>query len=113
MLSACTEKNSGTEKEDLDGSIVLSVDKSVIKCDGAEKATFSVILTDSEGKKHDVTSSSDIYSGTTQDLLGEKTFSTTKSGEYSFYAMHGLSISPEIKVTATDNIVDLPEDSKD
>lgn len=110
MLSACTEKNSDTEKEDLDGSIVLSVDKSVIKCDGTDKATFSVILTDSEGKKHDVTSSSDIYSGTTQNLLGEKTFSTTKGGEYSFYAMHGLSISPEIKVTATENIVDLPED---
>lgn len=113
MLSACTEKDSGTEKEDLEGTIALYADKSVIKCDGTDKATFSVILTDSEGKKHDVTSSSDIYSDTTQDLLGEKTFSTTKSGEYSFYAMYGLSISSEIKVTAIDNIVEVPADPQE
>ncbi len=110
FISACTDKGSETQNENLTGSIVLSVDKPVIKCDGTDKATFSVILTDSEGKKHDVTSSSDIYSNATQALLEGNVFTTIKSGEYTFYAMYGLSISPEIKVSATTEIVKIPAD---
>lgn len=113
ITAACTGNDPEAPSEELVGSIELSVDKSLIKCDGSDKATFSVILTDSNGKEHDVTSSSDIYSNATQAMLDGNTFVTTESGEYSFYAMYGLSISKEIKVTAIDNIVDLPADPQE
>ena len=110
FISACTETGPKTQNEHLVGSIILSVDKPIIKCDGSDKASFSVILTDNEGKKHDVTSSSEIYSNASQALIEGNTFTTTKTGEYSFYAMYGLSISPEIKVNALSEIVEIPAD---
>ena len=113
LFSACVQNGDEQQNADLKGSIILSVDKPVIRCDGADVATFSVILTDEQGKKHDVTQTADIYSGNARVQMTGNRFSTSEEGEYSFYAMYGLSISPEIKVTAAMNDSAIPADPQE
>lgn len=91
------------------GEIELSVDKSEIKADGQQVATFTVTL-DVDGKKSDVTSKSDIYCLTTEKAVGT-TFSTTEAQSYEFIAMYGELTSKSVKVEATK--VDGPDNPDD
>lgn len=86
------------EGEDLD--VTLETDVTSIPADGQTYVTFTVY----EGNA-DVTSESVIYDFKTgQPLLGNM-FSTSRAGEYSFYAKYGAKKTDVVKVVAEDVVV--------
>ena len=92
------------EKTDLVGVITLHADKDLIKADGAYASNLTVMLTDSHGVQHDVTSDVEIYCEG-QDLpISNPVFTTSEEGEYVFYAMRGFDISNSVTVRSVSSL---------
>lgn len=97
-------------KTDLVGVITLHADKDLIKADGTYASNLTVMLTDSHGVQHDVTSDVEIYCEG-QDLpISNPVFTTSEEGEYVFYAMRGFDISNSVTVRSVKGMPDLPSD---
>jgi hypothetical protein len=80
--------------------IVLKVDKDVIKCDGSDVATFTVVTDEGEVVKDGVK----FYSGMEEvDIEGFR-FSTTKAGEHSFWASYKTFNSNSVLIKAINTV---------
>ncbi len=97
----------------ISGDIVLTSDVSQIRSDGTDAVTFTVIVTDAEGKEHDVTEYAEIYVDSSKEPMATNVFVTEQEGDYMFYAIYGLSVSDEIKVTAINDMPELPADPQE
>lgn len=97
----------------IEGPIVLTSDTDQIRSDGADAVTFTVTVTDSEGKNHDVTRYAEIYVDSSSQPLSTNVFTTDKEGDYLFYAIYGLSLSDELKVSAINDMPELPADPQE
>lgn len=109
----CSEKPAEeAEKEDgnLSGSLALESDKTLICSDGSDAVTFTVTITGEDGKVTDITDKAEIYFSKTDELLEGNRFTTTESGEYTFYAAYGLNISKDVNITALEVIPEIPTD---
>lgn len=113
VLNSCDNTSAPEEVPVIQGDIVLTADTDQIRSDGSDAVTFTVTVTDSEGKEHDVTKYAEIYVDSQLHALSTNIFTTDKEGEYVFYAIYGLSISEEIKVTAINDMPDLPADPQE
>lgn len=111
VLNSCDNTSAPEEVPVIQGDIVLTSDTDQIRCDGTDAATFTVTVTDSEGKKHDVTQYAEIY--VDSQALSTNVFTTDKEGDYVFYAIYGLSISEEVKITAINDMPELPADPQE
>lgn len=91
-LASCTENDDPTTAK----GIVLKVDKDVIKCDGSDVATFTV-LTD-EGKV--VTEGITFYSGMEEVAMSGSKFTASVAGEYTFWASYKTFNSNSVTIKA-------------
>ena len=64
LLSACNPDDSIKEIPDIQGEVELLADRDQLRNDGMDAITFTVIVTDGEGTRHDVTEYSEIYEST-------------------------------------------------
>ena len=90
MLISCGEKmgggsGSGSTSGIQTASLQLVVDKDVIQSNGTDVATFQVLY---DGL--DVTSEATLYDED-RNLISQKTFTATESGDYKFFARYGTS----------------------
>lgn len=108
VLISCEPSDKPKDKE---GVIAISVDNAVIKADGRYGAELKVTILDTKGETIDITSEADIYCEGDDLPLDNPVFTTTKPGEYSFYAVYGFEISENITVKAVDGVMDLPADT--
>lgn len=97
----------------IQGQIVLTSDVEQIRCDGTDAVTFTVTVTDADGKEHDVTEYSQIYETGTKWLMADGQFTTDADGEYVFYAVYGLALSNELSIKAVNDIPELPADPQE
>lgn len=91
-VASCTENDDPTTAN----GIVLKVDKDVIKCDGSDVATFTV-LTD-EGKV--VTEGITFYSGMEEVAMSGSKFTASVAGEYTFWASYKTFNSNSVTIKA-------------
>ena len=112
-FSSCGDTAGIEDVPVIQGDIVLTSDVNQIHADGVDSVTFTVTVTDSEGKEHDVTGYSEIYVNSSKEPLSENIFVTEQEGDYVFYAIYGLSVSDEIKVIAINDMPELPADPKE
>lgn len=96
----CTETSEEPEKEkeNLEGQVTLSADRTIIR---------------SDGKTTDITDKAEIYFSKTDRLMEGSRFSTTESGEYFFYAAYGLKLSEEVHISALSVIPEVPADPQE
>lgn len=111
----CTETSEEPEKEkeNLEGRVTLSADRTIIRSDGKDAAIFSVTIKGSDGKTTDITDKAEIYFSKTDRLMEGSRFSTTESGEYFFYAAYGLNLSEEVHISALSVIPEVPADPQE
>lgn len=112
-LVGCSDSDNTGDPDPLpsgDGMITLSADKQLIAADGVEKVTFTAIFTDPQGNTRNVTSSVEIYYEGNETPIEGNTFVATQAGEYSFYALYGLLVSNDVKVTVVGELGELPAD---
>lgn len=106
----CAKDPNDSENESGDGgktevtSITIRADRDVIKCDGKDAATLSVIAQDGTVLKEDLTFYDSNYNEVTLDNFK---FSTNKEGEYSFWAAYKTSNSGTITIKAIN--ADIPD----
>lgn len=91
-LSSCTEENKPTTAN----GIELKVDKDVIKCDGSDAATFTVVTNEGEVVTEGVT----FYSGMEEVSMDNFKFTTSATGEYSFWASYKTFNSNSVTIKA-------------
>lgn len=111
--ASCGEPASQGPAPVISGPVTLECDKDKLRCDGADAVSFTVTVTDEEGRQHDVTEYAEIYDKATHDVVTEGKFSTEVEGVYTFYAVYGLSLSNEVVVRAVDEIPVLPADPQE
>lgn len=109
LFQACSSHVDEPEKI-VPGSIVLLADNEIIRADGNHESVFTVLLTDENGEQLDVTSFSDIYMVGNDVSMPSPCFSSTEGGEYTFYAVYGFAVSPEVVVRAAEGLSYLPSD---
>lgn len=90
----------GTNPE---GKLVLSASASFINNDGRDAAVFTVRMGDT-----DITDKAKIYLG--NDVFAGTSFTTTKVGDYTFFASYEGEISDKITIKAIAGIPDIPDD---
>lgn len=106
-----TPDNPSTNGGTLSGEVVLRATEQIIRADGVDATTFSVLLTDSQGVMHDVTSESEIYCDGSDTPLASSQFASTQEGVYVFYAIYGFSTTQnDVEVRVTNDIPELPTD---
>ena len=110
ILFGCDGKQDGVS--DAVNKVSLYADNEVIKADGSYSAKLTVIYTDDQGVKHDVTSESDIYYDGSDMPLATPEFKTTEEATYEFYAIYGFDISNTVSVRAVKGIPALPADEE-
>lgn len=89
---SCTEDDTPTTAN----GIMLKVDKDVIKCDGIDAATFTVVT--DEGKV--VTEGITFYSGMEEVAMAGSKFTATTAGEYTFWASYKTFNSNSVTIKA-------------
>lgn len=94
-----------TEKPTTATGITLKVDKDVIKCDGTDAATFTVITDEGEV----VTDGVKFYSGMEEVEMPGFKFTTAKEGEYSFWASYKTFDTSKFPVTIKAITTTVPE----
>ncbi|MBQ8272021.1 MAG: Omp28-related outer membrane protein [Tidjanibacter sp.] len=95
------------------GEVLLRATTKIIRADGVDATVFSVLVTDSQGVMHDVTSEAEIYYEGNDTPLAEPQFASSEEGTYVFYAVHGFSTSTnDITVRVANGIGELPEDAE-
>ena len=104
----------GSEGEEpvtiIEGEVSLIADSDQVRSDGVDFITFTVEVTGTDGVRHDVTAHAEIYLESSGSPLSSNVFVTENEGEYIFYAVYGLKVSEEVKVTAIDDVPELPAD---
>ena len=98
-----------TEKPTTASGITLRVDKDVIKCDGTDAATFTVITDEGEVVTEGVT----FYSGMEEVEMPGFKFTTAKEGEYSFWASYKTFDTSKFPVTIKAITTTAPEVAAD
>lgn len=112
VLVACEGQGpNGGGDGNLSGSITLLADRTLIRANGSDSASLTVLLTDDSGMIHDVTADAEIYCGEATEPMAAATFTTSSAGDFSFYALYGIAISNDLEVKAVAGISDLPADS--
>lgn len=91
--------------EVLDGKLMLSASASFINNDGQDASIFTVKKGDT-----DITNKAKIYLNNA--VFEGVSFSTTKVGDYTFFATYDGEISDKITVKVIEGIPDLPEDTQ-
>ncbi len=110
-LVACEGQGpDGGGDENLYGSITLLADRTLIRANGSDSASLTVLLTDDSGMIHDVTANAEIYCGDSTEPMATTSFTTPSAGKFSFYALYGMEISNDLEVKAVAGISDLPAD---
>lgn len=95
------------------GDVLLRATTKIIRADGVDATVFSVLVTDSQGVMHDVTSEAEIYYEGNDTPLATPEFASAQEGIYVFYAVHGFSTSTnDVKVRVANGIGELPEDAE-
>lgn len=98
-----------TEEPTTATGITLKVDKDVIKCDGTDAATFTVITDEGEVVTDGVT----FYSGMEEVEMPGFKFTTAKEGEYSFWASYKTFDTSKFPVTIKAITTTAPEVAAD
>lgn len=95
----------------INGEVLLRATSTIIRANGVDATTFSVLVADSKGMMHDVTAQSEIYCEGNSEPIAEPKFSSQQVGEYVFYAVYGYTTSQsDVVVRVTDGIGELPAD---
>lgn len=112
LCGSCEGQQSGVEGDDtqLEGAISIITDRNIIRTNGSDYATLTILLTDSQGVIHDISSEAEIYCGEDTTPLATPTFATTTEGSYEFYALYGFEVSNSVNIKAVDGIADIPAD---
>ncbi len=114
VFAACSDSEdvttSGQPGPSGEGKLTFEVNKSYIKADGEDRATFRLLLLDGNGYTHDVTSEAEIYCEGSPEALPQASFASTTEGEFTFYAIYKLRSSNTVKVSAVNGIEELPAD---
>lgn len=116
MLTACAacegEPSNGDENDEfLSGSISLLSNHDIIRSNGTDEATLTVLLTDDGGIIHDVTAQAEIYLSTSEEPMAGNKFATSQEGRHTLYALYGLAVSNNLEIKAVGGISDTPTDS--
>lgn len=115
-VALCGCEGSSSEGPDNSGEIpstgllTLYSNKPIIRANGTEQALFTAILTDTQGKHHDVTAQTEIYLDGSSTPLAQPAFSSSEMGRYQFYAVSGFNVSKSIEVEAVEGILELAAD---
>lgn len=113
LVAGCsgqTDPEGEADTDYLSGKVSLNMDRDIIRADGNDSATMSVMLTDDRGVVHDVTADADIYCLGSDAPLDRPAVSLSESGIYTYYAVYGLGVSDNIVLTAVDGLDALPDD---
>lgn len=114
VLTACSDSedaNSGNQSDPSGGGkLTFEVNKSYIKADGTDQATFRLLLRDNNGYTHDVTPEAEIFCAGNPEPLAGAVFTSTTEGDFSFHAIYKRRNSNTVKVSAVNGIKDLPAD---
>lgn len=112
FILACTAACTGNSGSDEDtageaGTLVLKASATYIENNGTDAATFTVL----KGEK-DVTAQAAIYQkkGSTFEQFNGTTFTSTTTGEYSFFASYNGEMSASITVVVTSGMLEVPAD---
>ncbi len=114
LLIGCEGTPDGTTDDGgtLSGEVQLRTTRDILRANGEDFTTFTVLLTDRNGLMHDVTAQSEIYCEGNSEPLAEPKFSSQQAGEYLFYAVYGYATSQsDVVVKVTNGIGELPTDS--
>ncbi len=113
LLVGCEGQNPDNEGEGtkLEGEISLLSNRSIIRANGTDAATLTVLLTDKSGMIHDVTSEAEIYDEAGSDPLSSHIVTASANATCKIYAIYGLAISNTVTIEAVSGIADLPADS--
>lgn len=103
--------NNGDDDTLLEGEISLLSNRSIIRANGSDAATLTVLLTDKSGMIHDVTSKAEIYDENSSEPLSSAVVTASADATHKIYAIYGLAISNTVKIEAVSGIADLPADS--
>lgn len=111
-LVACQgqQPDNNDDTDTLSGNISLITNHDIIRANGSDTATLTVLLTDESGMIHDVSNDAEIYSTTSDTPLATNQFATSQEGSHSFYALYGLAVSNTIDITAVGGLSDIPAD---
>lgn len=102
------EKSNEINIEATEAGVMLTVDKTIIKANNKDIATFSITI---DGK--DITSAATItLLGTTDSILEGTTFATQQANTYKFYATYDNKKSNEISIEASTIALILSVDKK-
>jgi hypothetical protein len=112
-LCCCGNPSEERPVEIIPGEITLVADTDQIRSDGTDAVTFKVELTGENGTIWDVTEHSEIYFNYERTPLESNIFTTSAEGEYIFYAVYGLAVSEDVKVTAINDVPELPADPQE
>lgn len=112
LCASCedTPSDGDDQKDNLSGTISLISSRDIIRANGTDVATLSVLLTDENGMIHDISSKAEIYTSESDQPLGSVNFSTTKAGDYTLYALYGLEVSNDVFIEAVNGVADTPAD---
>lgn len=115
LVALCSCGNTPEERpvEIIPGEIALVADTDQIRSDGTDAVTFKVELTGENGTRQDVTEYAEIYVTYERTPLASNVFTTEAEGEYIFYAVYGLAVSEDVKVTAINDVPELPADPQE
>lgn len=91
-IVSCTEEETPITAN----GIILKVDKDVIKCDGSDAATFTVVTDGGEVIKDGIT----FYSGMEEVAITGSKFTASTAGEYSFWASYKTFNSNSVTIKA-------------
>lgn len=112
-LCCCGNPSEELPVEIITGEITLVADTDQIRSDGTDAVTFKVELTGENGTRQDVTEYAEIYVTYERTPLASNVFTTETEGEYIFYAVYGLAVSEDVKVTAINDVPELPADPQE
>lgn len=111
LFVACSGQTSeeGKDENIPTGTLTLKADKTSMIADGKDAVTFTVTF-QTGGETTDVTDKAEIYLTSQTKPMNSNMFSTDEEGEYVFYALYGLNMSDDVKVTSHSDIPELPSD---
>lgn len=112
MISSCSSNGENEENgnggETAPGDIVLTLSTNAIQADGKDKCDFTVTM-----DKEQLTKEVAIYMvGNTTTPLEGLSFTSTKTGEYKFFASYKDKVSKQVTVKVLSQIPDLPADEQ-
>lgn len=105
LFAACSDGGDGPGPNPT-GDVTLEASTNALISNGTDQITFKVLAGDV-----DVTSQAEIYRKDTKEKLSGPSFSTTKSGTYTFFAVYNVQNSKnEVSVLAVSQIPAVPAD---